>query len=416
MANIHSDDGYFSDSSSQAILDGEMDLLITNSIIQRPFSSEDRKLDVGFDLSMNLISSIGLDLMRLMPRKFRNSSILIDYLSEAGIQVGSWLTNVRDMVKLLNARTISDVKYLRYLGATIGVVFPPEDITSIGEMRKNILNAVDWYKVKGTYNSVQILSIIQSFIINLYDMYTDDYETFVSTEWFVGDEDENPPGLDSSYYKSPHFGVEILLNRIYESDSGTASGGLNHLWETDLLDNLYDKIEETRPVHTVPHYVLLLNPKTDEFGNVVEVDGEIRTKVLGDWELSIKYFDEDDSDGSWYFDDDMYFDESSETFIKSITKWVVGTGDPDIDGSLFAIENEALSGTIDADDITISDEKVTFEFKIQKSVIQGNISELGLFVPGVVDKLVVGSVFPKINKDSRVELRVLVEVYRKDLS
>ena len=415
MANIHSDDGYFSDSSSQAILDGEMDLLITNSIIQRPFSSEDRKLDVGFDLSMNLISSIGLDLMRLMPRKFRNSSILIDYLSEAGIQVGSWLTNVRDMVKLLNARTISDVKYLRYLGATIGVVFPPEDITSIGEMRKNILNAVDWYKVKGTYNSVQILSIIQSFIINLYDMYTDDYETFVSTEWFVGDEDENPPGLDSSYYKSPHFGVEILLNRIYESDSGTASGGLSHLWETDLLDNLYDKIEETRPVHTVPHYVLLLNPKTDEFGNVVEVDGEIRTKVLGDWELSIKYFDEDDSDGSWYFDDSMYFDESSEAFIKSITKWVVGTGDPDIDGS-FAIENEALSGTIDADDITISDEKVTFEFKIEKSVVQGNISELGLFVPGVVDKLVVGSVFPKINKDSRVELRVLVEVYRKDLS
>ena len=415
MANIHSDDGYFSDSSSQAILDGEMDLLITNSIIQRPFSSEDRKLDVGFDLSMNLISSIGLDLMRLMPRKFRNSSILIDYLSEAGIQVGSWLTNVRDMVKLLNARTISDVKYLRYLGATIGVVFPPEDITSIGEMRKNILNAVDWYKVKGTYNSVQILSIIQSFIINLYDMYTDDYETFVSTEWFVGDEDENPPGLDSSYYKSPHFGVEILLNRIYESDSGTASGGLSHLWETDLLDNLYDKIEETRPVHTVPHYVLLLNPKTDEFGNVVEVDGEIRTKVLGDWELSIKYFDEDDSDGSWYFDDSMYFDESSEAFIKSITKWAVGTGDPDIDGS-FAIENEALSGTIDADDITISDEKVTFEFKIEKSVVQGNISELGLFVPGVVDKLVVGSVFPKINKDSRVELRVLVEVYRKDLS
>jgi len=247
-------------------------------------------------------------------------------------------------------------------------------------------------------------------------MYTNDYETFVSTEWFVGDEDENPSGLDSSYYKSPHFGVEILLNRIYESDSGTESGGLNHLWETDLLDNLYDKIEETRPVHTVPHYVLLLNPKTDEFGNVVEVDGEIRTKTLVGWELSTKYFDEDDSDNSWYFDDSMNFDESSDAFIKSITKWVVGIGDPDIDSPLFAVENEVLSGTIDTDDITISDEKVTFEFKIQKSVVQGGISELGLFVPGVTDKLVIGSVFPKINKDNRVELRVLVEVYRKDLS
>lgn len=409
MPDITLDSGHHLDESSDAVLDGGFDISISDVVHQRPFG-EDRKLDITFDMTMNLISSIGLDLMRLMPRKFHESQILKDYLSEAGIQVGSWLTNIRDIIKLLNARTVSDVEYLRYLGYMIGVEFPPEDSTSVGEMRKNILNAVDWYKVKGTYQSIQIISIIQSFIINLYDMYTNDYETFVMTDWFVGDEGENPPGLDDSYYKTPHFGVEILLNRVFEGSSGSVSSGLSYLWETDFLDNLYSKVEETRPVHTVPHYVLLLNPKTDEFGHVIEVDGEIKTRILGDWEPSIKYFDD-----SWSFDETMYFDESAEAFIKSITKWSIGNGNPDIDSPTFTLDNPVESGTIDVDDISITDEKVTFEFRIPRETTLTGISELGLYVPGSPDKILVGSVFPKIDKDSRVEIRVLVEVYRKDL-
>lgn len=409
MPNFNSDNGYFSDSSKTAIVDGEFELLISSSLQQHPV--EDRRLEAGFDITMSVISAMSLDLLRLWPRKFWNSQILTDYMSEASIQVGSWLNNVTNIIKLLNARTISEIRYLRYLGALIGVEFPPEDTTSIEEMRKNILQAVDWYKVKGTYKSIKIISMIQSFVVNVYDMYTNDYVNFYPVEWFVGGEGENPPGFDNSYYKSPHFGVEILLNRVYQSESGGTSGGFDHLWETDKLDNLYSKVEETRPVHTVPHYTILLNPKTDESGSVIEVEGEIKAKVLGEWELSTKYFDD-----VWNFDDGTYFDESTTAFINSITKWVVGTGSPDIDGPGFSVEHPVMSGTISAAGIIISDDKVTFDFTVPKLVVQNEMSELGLYVPGSPDKLVVGCIFPKIDKDARVELRVLVEVYKKDLT
>lgn len=414
MADVKTDSGFYSDAAYDKSLDSSVELQESNALIQHPFG-EHRELDAGFDVSMSVLASVSIDLMRLMPRKFHTKQVLIDYLAEAGIQAGNCMTNVRNLIKLQNARQISEVKYLRYLGALIGVEFPPEDSTSTEEMRKNILNAVDWYKVKGTYQSIQIISIIQSFAINLYDMYTDDYETFVLKEWFVGDEDENPGGLDSSYYKSPHFGVEVLLNKVHESSSGDSSSGLDHLWETSMLNNLSDKVEETRPVHTVPHFSLLLNPQTDEFGNVIEVDGEIKTRTFADWDISTGYFDEESGD-VWYFDEDKYFDASSDSFILSVTKWVIGIGSPDIESPSFAISRPVEEGIIDTNDITVSDDKITFEFTVPKSTVRGNMSELGLYIPGSPDKLVIGSTFPKIDKDARVKLRVLVEVHKTDLS
>lgn len=414
MPNIISDNGYFSDSLREAVMDGELELILHEVVQQR--SIDDRRLDSEFDISISTISSIGLDLFKLWPRKFWNSEILADYMAEVSIQVGNWLNSVKNIVKLLNSRTVSEVKYLRYLGALIGVEFPPEDTTSIGEMRKNILQAVDWYKVKGTYKSIKIISLIQSFVVNVYDMYTNDYVNFYPVEWFVGRENENPSGFDSSYYKSPHFGVEILLNRVYQSESGDVSGGFDHLWEVDKLDNLYSKVEETRPVHTVPHYMLLLNPKTDESGNVVEVEGEIKSKVLGDWELSTKYFDEENSGVIWNFDSGINFDESTTDFINSITKWVIGIGNPDIESPSFNIEHPVLQGSINPDSIIITDNKISFSFIIPKLVVMNEMSELGLYIPGSPDRLVVGCVFPRIDKDSRVEIKVLVEVYKKYLN
>jgi hypothetical protein len=180
---------------------------------------------------------------------------------------------------------------------------------------------------------------------------------------------------------------------------------------------LYSRIEDTRPVHTVPHYILLLNPKTDEFGHVIEVDGDIYCKVTGDWQVSTKYFDQEGSSEAWNFDDGTNFDESPEAFVKSILKWKLGTGNYPCSlcadsGADFVVENPVLDGDIDPDNINILPEKITFEFVVPKSAKKG-ISELGLFTSD--GKLVVGSCFPRIDLDTRVELRVLVEVYRKDL-
>jgi hypothetical protein len=415
--SIFLDQGYHLDQQKSAVIDAEVEFQSPQEILTWcPTTDESKLIEVSCEFSIDVLQASPVNLIELVPEKFRSSQILIDFLDECSLAVGGWLTDVTDIIKLLNPYTISSTEYLRHLGALIDVKFPPEDTTSEDEMRKTLIQAVDWYKVKGTYESIQIISLIQQLTINLYDMYTNDYEIFHMVDWFVGDENENPPGFDSSYYKSPHFGVEVLLNKVYQGGSGSLSSSGSYLWEVSNLNNLLDKVNETRPVHTVPHYFLLLNPKTDEFGHIIEVDGEIFTKITGNWEPSTKYFDMAGSN-AWNFDDGTHFDQSAEGFVKSITKWVLGTGDvvnhlgdPGVD-----LISPVTTGSIDPDDIVISDEKITFEFIVPKAVVQSGITELGLYVPGVSDILVLASGFPRIDKDSRVELHVIVEVYKKSL-
>lgn len=404
MASWFLDQGYHLDEEDAIEMVAEASFSIDEKYVAHPFVDEDIELVSEGDLSLSVIQAVALDLLELVPEKFQGSVIFQDYLEEASTQVGSWLSNVKNIVKLLNPSTVGTIAYLRYLGALIGVEFSPEDETTEASMRKELINAISWYKLKGTYESIQILSLIQQFVVNFYDMYTNDYDTFYMTDWFVGDEDENPPGFDSTYYKSPHFGLEVLLNKVFEVGSD------RYLWRATYLDNLMAQVEKTRPVHTVPHYLLLLNPKTDELGHIIEVDGEIRTKVLGNWEYSTKYFDMAAGAGAWNFDDGVRFDESTTGFINSITKYVLGTG-----GS-FNITSPVIEGTIDVADITITEEKVTFEFILPKSEEQDGINSLGLYSTGSGGTLVLASVFPKIDKANNVELRVVVEVYKSDLS
>jgi len=408
MANWRLNQGYHLDQGSTAEIVEEASFSIDVAYTARPFA--EIELVSECELSLSVIQAVALDLLQLVPEKFRSSVILQEYLEEAGTQIGSWLTSVKNIVKLLSPNTVGTILYLRHLGALIGVEFSPEDETTEGKLRKELLYAIDWYKIKGTYESIQILSLIQQFTVNFYDMYTNDYIAFYMVDWFVGDEDENPPGFDSSYYKSPHFGLEVLLNQVYEETASLTSGSASYLWKAEYLDNLSLQVEKTRPIHTVPHYLLLLNPKTDEFGHIIEVDGEIKTKVHGEWERSTKYFDEVGSGNIWNFDEEIHFDQSSTAFIKSITKWVLGTG------YSYGIDSPALTGTIDTTNIVITDEKIIFEFIVPKSEEQDGLSELGLYVPGTPDTLVLSSIFPELDKDNSVELRVLVEVYKKDLS
>jgi len=409
MADWKLDEGYHIDWDYGREILGDVSFSETSSYICHPLI--DQEIEVGVEFELDLFAGIALDLLQLVPEKFRISQILIDYLDEVGLQVGGWLSLVQDTIKLENPYTVGSMRYLRHLGALIGVTFPPEDETTELEMRKTLAQAIDWYKLKGTYKVVQVIALIYQLTVNLYDMYTKDYTTFHLVDWFVGAEDENPPGFDSTYYKSPHFGLEILLNKVYEV------GSLLYLWREDYADNFVKRIEENRPVHTVPHYIITLNPKTDEFGNVIETDGEIFTRVLENWEYSIKFFDMEGSPDAWNFDDGTFFDQSSEAFVKSITKWVLGTGNYpcSLSGSV-DVETPALTGAIDPDDITIEDDKITFEFIVPKATVQNSISELGLYIPGIPDKLVLLSCFPRIDKSSDVELEVIVEVYRSDLS
>ena len=409
MATWYSDEGFHSDEQSHVVMGSTSELSVTLQGVSYPLS--DRQLEASVDFEIYVLAAVALDLMKLLPEKFHNSQILKDFLYEAGLQVGNWFTKVREIVKLLNVRSINDIRYLRYLGALIGVEFPPEDEITVDDAKKNIINAIDWYKIKGTYRAVAIIALIQKFAINVYDLWTNDYINFIPVAWFVGSDGESPIGLDSSYYKSPHFGIEVVLNKIYTPGPGLG----DYLWVHGYINNLLQKIEEIRPAHTVPHYVLLLNPKTDEFGNIITVEGNIKTKTAGNWEHSTRYLDETANDKIWYTDTGVFLDESATSFIKSIIKWKLGNGGMDVSDSGFDI-SEVLTGSIDPDNIIISNEKITFDFTVPKTYVADGINELSLCIPGSPDITVVTSSFPKIDKDNNVTLRIIVEVYRKDLS
>jgi hypothetical protein len=409
MPNWQLDNNYNLDQSFNTVEEIELEETVVTQMTYHPLY--DREDELIFEDELVVLHSVALDLMQLVPAKFRNSQILIDYLAEAGLLIGDQLTKIRDLPKLLGPNTVTSMTYLRYLGALIGVNFPPEDETSEEEMYKTLIYAIDWYKVKGTYHSLAIIALIQSFTINIYDMYTEDYVNFDLVEWWVGRENVNPPGVLG--FKSPHFAVEILLNQVREEIVGSGV----YLWLASALDNMYSKVEETRPVHTVPHYMLLMTPKTDEFGNVIEVDGDIQTKILTvNWVTGTRYFDMLQSGTVWNFDDGANFDESAEGFLKSITKFVFGTGTCDLNDPGADIQDYAFEGVINPDNIIIGKDKITFEFIVPRVVEQDGLTELGLYVPGAPDTLVILANFPKIDKDNRVEIHVILEVFKKDLS
>ena len=116
----------------------------------------------------------------------------------------------------------------------------------------------------------------------------------------------------------------------------------------------------------------------------------------------------------WSFDDDTLFDESETSFVQSITTWYLGTGEGNINSDSWTPVTPVLSGTIDVDDIVVTEEKVSFSFIVPRSVEQNGIRELALYTSG--GDIVFGSTFPSIDKDSRVELKITVEVHKEDLS
>ena len=360
--------------------------------------------EVEFDFEY----SSPIDLIQLIPLKFHDSTLLQQYIYNVGLYVGSWLSKIKLMPELWNPSTIGE-DYIQYLADLIGWKLYRSDITTLTDLRKQLEFVIELYKRKGTYKSLEYITYLNKLNLNIWDMYCDSEAhynsgTFSRQEWFVGKyAGENPSGLSASYFKTPHFGMEILLNKVY--DEGLSTG--EYLWKENLFTPFATQIEWTRPVNTVFHYSIFLNPKTIQNGEVMIVDGNIKTKITEDWTSVLIYFDNDK-----YFDNGKYFDASDESFINSITKWKLGTGNKGVspgDSSFSGLENVVLTGNIDKHTKYL--DRNTFEFTISSATVQNSISELGLFLSDGTTA-VCYSTFPDIDKHSGIELRILVEVYK----
>jgi hypothetical protein len=402
---------------------------IDNEMIFVEYLDSDIEIEVDIDSEIDMAKF--LDLLPYVPEKFHDSDLLVQYIEEVGLYAGTWLSAIENIRDILNPWTVPE-EYADQLAKLIGLELVRSTSTPLAELRRQIVQAVDWYKKKGTYEALNIAAYLNKLSVRIKDMYTNDYVHFIEQDWFVGEEGENPPGLDASYFKSPHLGIGILLNRGY--DIGLSSGA--YLWREALFTQFYTNVEKVRPVNVVPHYTLTLEPQCKEDGVTETLYTCVYSKVMGMWEFSRKNFDSkavaeiqniagdtlinDAGDvlisrytTDMHFDDGEFFDYSRTAFLNSVTKWKLGNGqkgmNPD-DSGVVDVASPVLTGTIDT--IRILADRAEYEFIIPATTVQLGISELGLYLSDGTT-IVAISLFPDIDKHLLAELKVTFKIYKQ---
>jgi hypothetical protein len=113
---------------------------------------------------------------------------------------------------------------------------------------------------RGTYSGTLLAQFITGLHIEIIDMFTDDNVNFVPVEdWFYSKPGKRVrPGFNHKMYKSPHFIVRVVMDRC------VGSGVFVNPYALSALVQL---IEWARPVHTVPHYEMMLSVRADVCGN-----------------------------------------------------------------------------------------------------------------------------------------------------
>lgn len=248
--------------------------------------------------------------------------------------LGQWLDtyvqpSIDGLEDLLNPNE-APAEYLKHLAGLVGWTIDSAFGATEAQERLQIVSAVDFYKIKGTYKAFRVLFYLYGIAAEIVDLWTTDYASFFPISWFTNDVDGTLPygsyadssvitGLPAGAYKTPHFGVELVLNTKYDYPLDTPPTG--YLCETLFAAAIKAAVDEWRPANTVPHYGAVMYPICAEDAAVQTEDGYIRTAVQGDWEKTAIRFDDSEN-----FDDGNYFDYSDLTFLNTITRWKLGDG------------------------------------------------------------------------------------------
>jgi len=303
-----------------------------------------------FEFDIELDQQFTLDLKQLIPEKFRETPVIDDLVTVLSQKVGYWLDIIEDLPLILEPNTVR-FEYLRYLAYLLGLKFITADETLEDELRRELVSAVDWYKMKGTYGALETIGKLVNREVNIWDLYTNDYVNFYPTPWWIGDENENPPMYDSSYYKSPHFYFEVILDKVLvrsevvsESLGEEGSSSTYALWVFGGFDELKNYIEKVRPVHTVPHYRLKLQLPVDQedipytvYGGesleslaektvIWKPDGMRVADFLAGQDSMLRYDEGNDFGRDPHHDETYYFDDYTLDMLENLSGFTLGSG------------------------------------------------------------------------------------------
>lgn len=354
------------------------------------------------------------------------------------------LDKIDSLTKNYNPYTCPQ-EYLQNLASLIGAVLRSSEQASANERRAELLMVTDWYKVKGTYQSIAALEAVSNLRFKLFDMYTQDYTTFKMVDWYVKTINgaANPPGLAQTYYKSPHFGLYIWLDIVYLAGAYDYKLYPDHIWRPSLFTDpvnqktILDYVERTRPVNTVPHFGLYFECHTDESGEVfIDFDRNdnpiAATVVTENWSYGNVIFDKDDNNDNIiditfdqdtiapYGEIDYNFDTSAESFFNSITTFKVGNDRRFLAfyGTQIEMGQVIYTGSLSSNvnnSITVSETQVEICLVIPKDQVVVHETEYGMTRIGLYNssnELVLLATFPSLYKDNSLDLFVKIIVYR----
>lgn len=123
-------------------------------------------------LSMEFAVSgiVPIDISPLVPNKFLKSQTMLDLLSSLNIEIGLWISDIDDLKYLKDPYIVGD-DYIQYLAELIGLKFVDTDNATLEEKRRQLLEAISWYKIKGTYASFDFIASLSGLTINIKDLY-----------------------------------------------------------------------------------------------------------------------------------------------------------------------------------------------------------------------------------------------------
>lgn len=349
-----------------------------------------------------------VDLLPLIPEKFHNSQLLLDYIEQIGCTVGRWHRKIAEVRDLLNPDLVP-VKFVEPLAKQLGFEIERSGSDDDSLLRRQLNIIIDWYRIKGTYHSFRAVLWSLGLRGRVYDLWTNDYVTFVpqlaadENTWFYGKSaGEAPEGLAANSYKSPHFALEVNLDQCYKSTVGDQV--VDVLSDSKLWDRVIKRIDDIRPVHTVPHFEGRLDIKVDTCCRVIESGCGVLAVGSMDCVGDRVFFDQGEN-----FDDGKNFNTNTGSCTDQISSFIVGTGNADVvpDCDTFAIAAAVATGSVTSQRAT-DGQSVSYTAYLGPETEVAGLRELRM--QSEDGTFLINATFPPVTKPRGVALKIVVLV------
>jgi phage tail-like protein len=193
-------------------------------------------------------------LINYLPAEFRYldaTGDLANFVQVFAVTLDELKDSVDAFVEIFNIDEC-EAQYLPYIAQYLGYDLNQSD--PINSQRRQLKNAVGWYKVKGTQESFTIMFYGLGYKIKLFELWTQDYLSFVTQlpgSPVIPVADNVPPDdirlLENggAWYRSPHFAIELEAVSV----PNLTSAGLRYI---------LGRVSKIRPAHTVLEYLRFL--------------------------------------------------------------------------------------------------------------------------------------------------------------